>query len=58
VFDAENNLLLENPNGLIRKMTPEELYQKLKPQEGKLNVDVVFVNMKNGTKIAEVFKRL
>ena len=52
------NLLLENPNGLIKKMTPDELYQKLKPQEGKLNVDVVFINMKNGSKIAEVFKRL
>jgi len=51
-------LLLENPNGQIRKMTPDELYQKLKPQEGKLNIDVVFVNMKNGTKIAEVFKKL
>ena len=51
VYDDEH-LLFEHSNGSARKVSAEELETMLKPQETKLNIDVVFVNIQNGTKIA------
>ena len=36
----------------------KELEELLKPVEGKLNIDVVFINVHHGNSIAEVFRNL
>ena len=60
MIDVDNNLIMEGANGLVKKLTSCELTEILRPTEknAKLNVDVVFVNIVNGTKIANVFKKL
>ena len=45
VYDGENKLCIESENGQLIKLTPKELYDTLKPREGDLNVDVVFINV-------------
>ena len=39
-------------------MSLSKLYDILKPKEGKLNIDCVFINIENGEDIGKVFKRL
>ena len=60
MIDVDNNLIMEGANGLVKKLSSCELTEILRPIEknAKLNVDVVFVNIINGTKIANVFKKL
>ena len=52
VYDADENLCIEGENGTLVKLQTYELYNILKPKEGDLNVDVVFINVQNGEKIA------
>ena len=48
VFQNNGNLLLENSNGSLRRMSPDELEKRIRPKDGKLKIDAVFLNMKNG----------
>ena len=60
MFSQEGDLYIEIEKGAASKIDIMTLYNTLKPKrEGsKLNVDVVFVNVINGEKIANVFKKL
>jgi hypothetical protein len=58
VFEDENHIMLAYSNGSARKIPADEFEKMLKPQETKLNIDAVFVNIPNGSKIAQVFKNL
>ena len=40
------------------RMSLEELQDSLNPIEGKLNIDVVFINTHEANKIAKVFQNL
>ena len=61
MFDENGDLYIERDQfGEAKKISLMEFYTILKPKEedAKLNVDVVFVNVINGDKIAHVFKKL
>ena len=57
-FDSENFLCIEGDFGVCKKLSPDDLYRVLKPNVGKVNIDVIFINISNGKEIASVFEKL
>ena len=51
-------LCTEKENGLLIKLSPDDIVQLLKPKEGRLNVDACFINVNHGEKIARAFVEL
>ena len=62
LYNNEGDLILENENGESEQIDAQRLINILshdnEDDSFKLNLDIVFVNVLNGTKIAEVFKKL
>ena len=60
MFDNNGDLYIENENGEVKVVSVATLQIILKPkhEEASLNVEVVFVNVINGEKIANIFKKL
>jgi len=57
--DQNGDLCIENEKGELEIISPEELKSILKPDhESSLNISMVFINIENGEKIANVFKEL
>ena len=56
--DKNGALCIESSNGELIRLSTSDLYDFLKPKEGYLSVDVVFINVRNGHGIAKVFQRL
>jgi hypothetical protein len=57
VYDDEGNFYYQKDEGACDKLNMEELYEKIRPFDGAdLNIDVAFINIINGEKIANVFK--
>mmetsp|Transcript_23535 Transcript_23535/g.36227 ORF Transcript_23535/g.36227 Transcript_23535/m.36227 type:complete len:89 (+) Transcript_23535:85-351(+) len=52
------NLYIEGEDGELQKLSADDLYDHMKPQEGGLNIDVVFINMHNSERIGQVFRDL
>ena len=60
MYDPNGDLLMEKDFGEVMSVNMLDLYNYLKPKEeqAKFNVEVVFINVINGEKIAQVFKKL
>ena len=60
MFDNDGNLYVEKNNGEVEVIDMDQLYNICKSSDhtAKLNVSVVFVNVVNGFKIANVFANL
>ena len=60
MISEDGSLIIESNYGLADKLNCNDLYDLMKPvdKDGKLNIDVIFVNIINGIKIANVFKKL
>ena len=60
MFDQQGNIYIEFEYGQVLKMDMTSLYDALKPngENSKLDIDVVFINIINGTKVADIFKKL
>lgn len=52
------NLCLETETGSFNEIEAAELKQLIKPESGKLNFDVVLLNMPNAHGVAQVFREL
>ena len=58
MFNEKGDLFIENEKGETIALDAERLYNILEPvNEGsKLNIDLAFVNVMNGYKVANVFR--
>ena len=56
--DEHGKMCIENECGELQRLTMTQLKEYLKPAEGKLNVDCVFILIDNSDNIALLFKNL
>ena len=59
ILDNDGRLCIEGESGRLQKLSADDLKAHLKSEDdSKLKIDVVIVNMQNGSEIAKVFKDL
>jgi len=56
--DKDNSLCIEGEDGLLERLSPDQLFNLLKPKEGQINIDAVFLNIEQSDKLASVFINL